>query len=261
MIFRVFRERTEAALEFLGFGTRALLAIPGVCIHRGSEVVRQFERVIWGSLPIVVVGGLSVGLVTWLQTRRMLVTYGIESTLPSILAAAILVETGPMLAALMVAGKMGAGLGAELGSMVLTEEVDALEVLGAPAIPTLVAPRAMACGLAVPFLTVILGAAALLGGLLAELAGGEMTAQIYGQKSLLFLKLSDVIPATLKTSVFGLLTGLTGCWAGLKADRSAESVGKAATRGVVWSMAGVFAANVAIVPLLQAGVVAIGWTG
>lgn len=261
MIFQVLRERTEIALEFLSFGMRTLLMIPGVCFRRGSDVVHQFERVVWGSLPIVLVGGMSVGLVTWLQTRRLLVTYGVESTLPSILAVAVLVETGPMLAALIVAGKMGAGLGAELGSMVLTEEIDALEVMGAPVIPTLVAPRAAACALALPFLTVILGAAALLGGLAAELTGGEMTAQVYAQKSLIFLKLSDVIPATLKTSLFGLLVGLIGCWVGLKADRSAESVGKAATRGVVGSMGAVFAANVAIVPLLQAGVAALGWTG
>ena len=260
VILDVAGERIAIASEFLGFAIRTLTSIPRAALRRGSEVVRQFERVAWGSLPIVVIAGLSVGVVTWLQTRRLLVTYGVESTLPSILAAAVLVETGPMLAALMVAGKMGAGLGAELGSMVLTEEIDALEVLGAPPIPTLVAPRALACALAVPFLTVVLDAAAILGGLLAEWLGGEMTAQVYGQKSLLFLKLSDVIPATLKTSVFGLLVGVIGCWVGLRADRSAESVGKAATRGVVATMAAVFAANMAIVPMIQAAAAALGWT-
>ena len=134
--------------RFVDFSGRVLAAIPGAPFRRFGEVVRQFERVVWGSFPIVVVGGASVGLVTWIQTRRLLVTYGVESTLPSILAVAVLVETGPILAGLLMAGRTGAGLAAELGSMVLTEELDARAVLGAPPLPTLVAPRVLACLLA-----------------------------------------------------------------------------------------------------------------
>lgn len=246
---------------FVGFTAQVVGALPLAVVKRGGDVVRQFERVTWGSLGIVVIAGLSVGVVTWLQTRRLLVGYGVESTLPSILAAAVLVETGPMLAALLVAGKMGAGLGAELGTMVLTEEVDALAVLGARAIPALVAPRALACMLAVPLLTVVLDASAILGGLVAELSGGEMSITAYWAGSLLFLRLHDVVPATLKTALFGLIVGLIGCWTGLNAERSAEAVGRAATRGVVRAMAAVFAANVLVVPLIQLVVAAMGWQG
>ncbi len=120
----------RARWGFVAFAVRACGAIPAGIIRHAGEVVAQFEQVAVRSLPIVLGAGLSVGLVTWLQTHRLLVQHGAESTLPSFLAVAVLVEIGPVLAGLLVASRMGAGLAAELGSMVFNEEIDARDGAG-----------------------------------------------------------------------------------------------------------------------------------
>ena len=247
--------------RFAHFSLHAIAAMPRALVARPLACVRQFERVAWGTLPIAAAAGFSVGLVTWLQMHRLLVTFGVQDRLPSVLAAAVLVETGPILAALLVAGRMGAGLAAELGSMTLTEEIDAREVLGAPPIATLVAPRAIACMVAVPLLTVVLDGFAILGGWIAESSAGSLSSTAYAARTLDFLWLRDVVPSTLKTGAFGLIVGLVGCWTGLAAERSTESVGRAATRGVVRSMLAVFGANLLLVPLIQGFVDWSGWAG
>src|SRR5204862_1865447 len=130
---------------------------------------------------------------------------------PQGLALAVVLEFGPISAGLIVAGRSGASLGAELGSMKLTEQVDALEVLGLSPLRELVAPRLLACMLALPVLTLFITYLALAAGYLAEAMGGTMTLTAYVKKCLQDLKLRDVIPATLKTVVFGYLVGVVGC--------------------------------------------------
>jgi phospholipid/cholesterol/gamma-HCH transport system permease protein len=248
----------ERWFDFLAFVGRTCGRAPWAVVYRLAEVITQFEQVAVRSLPIVLGAGMSVGLVAWLQTHRLLVAHGAESALPSFLAVAVLVEIGPILAGLLVAARMGAGLAAELSSMVLNEEIDARIVLGADPVPTLVAPRAIACALAVPLLTVIIDASALLGSLAAELTAGRSTNTLFWNKTLVFLRLSDVVPATLKTAVFGLVVGIISCWTGLNAERSTEAVGHAAIRGVVRSILGVFAANAVMVPGIQFAADALG---
>lgn len=243
------------------FAIRVLAATPAAVFRRTDEVVRQFERVAAQSLPIVLGAGLSVGLVAWFQVHRLLASTGAEAALPSFLAIALVVELGPLLAGLLAAGRMGAGLAAELASMSLSEEIDARIVLGADPNATLVAPRVLACALALPLLTILVDASALSGAVVAESLSGGASPELFWRRSLVFLKLTDVIPATFKTSVFGLLIGLVGCWTGLNAERSAEAVGRAATRGVVLTTLAVFAASALMAPLIPWIVAAMGLEG
>ncbi len=236
-------------VEFVGqVGPRMM---PGL-IRNPSETVRQYERVAWGGSLIVIAAGLCVGLVIWLQTHRLLERYGTEASLPSLLSVAVVVETGPLLAGLLVAGRLGAGLAAELGTMKLTEELEARTVLGGSVILSLVVPRVWACLLALPLLTILLDASALLGAFLAEQAMGQLDAVGFFGRIWTYLNLIDALAATAKTTVFGALIGLVGCHLGLEADRSSESIGHAATRGVVFAMLAVFASNVALVFVIQA---------
>ena len=165
--------------QFVGFVARTLVDLPRAMVERFGEVVWQFEQVAVKSLPIVLGAGISVGLVTWFQTHRLLVANGAESALPSFLAVAVVVEIGPVLAGLLVASRMGAGLAAELGSMRLNEEIEARILLGADPVPSLVAPRAIACALAVPLLTVLIDASALAGGARGRSHSGQALAAAF----------------------------------------------------------------------------------
>ena len=240
-------------IRFMDFAMRVTAGVPGALGRRAGDSFRQLERVFLASLPIIAVAGFSVGLLTWLQTRRQLAQFGLEANLPSLLMAAVVLETGPTLTGLLLAGRMGAGLAAEVGSMSLTEELEAREVMGSPMERSVAAPRILACAVAAPFLTVIFDVASFLGGLAAESGFGTLAASAFQDRALDYLKLAEVVPATLKTLVFGAIVGLCGCWRGAQAshNRSAESVGRAATRGVVSSMLAVLIANILMTPYLQ----------
>jgi phospholipid/cholesterol/gamma-HCH transport system permease protein len=227
------------------FAWRSLVALPSA-VARPREVHAQLHQVLLGALPLGVTAGVAIGVVVWMHLRGS----GAVQYLPQALALAVVLEFGPLAAGLIVAGRSGASLGAELGSMRLTEQIDALEVLGLSPLRELVAPRLLACMLSLPLLTLFIMYLALGSGYLAEALGGSLSWAQYRNECLRVLALRDVIPATLKTVVFGFLIGVVGCYHGMNARGGTEGVGRAATAGVVVSIFLVLVSDVVLVKLI-----------
>jgi phospholipid/cholesterol/gamma-HCH transport system permease protein len=244
-------------LEHLGhavwFAWRSLLAVPWAIV-RFRALHTQLHQIFLGALPLALVGGMTLGAVIWMHARAPLRTVGgpeAVEIMPQALAKVVVLELAAIIAGLIVAARSGASLGAELGSMRLTEQIDAMEVLGLSPLRELVAPRVVACMLSLPLLAVFITYAALGAGYLSEAFGGTMTLTKYVNDSLRLLSLRDVIPSLFRTVVFGYLIGVTGCYYGLTAHGGTEGLGRATTRAVVVSIFLVFVADVVLVLLTQ----------
>ncbi len=244
-------------LETLGrathFAFRALLALPAALV-RPRELKTQLHNVLLGAMPLAITAGITIGAVVWLHLRNTLQAVGGPGAvqyLPQGLALAVVLEFAPISAGLIVAGRSGASLGAELGSMRLTEQIDALEMLGLAPLYELVAPRVLACVLSLPILTLFIAYLALGAGYLGELLGGSLSWAQYLNECLRVLSLKDAVPAVLKTMAFGYLIGVAGCYHGLNAGGGTEGVGRAATGGVVVSIFLVLVSDVLLVKVIQ----------
>src|SRR5262245_29310016 len=243
--------------HFAHFAFRSLMALPFALLRRPGALLNQLYQIFLGALPLAVAGGAAVGAVIWMHGRPALRAAGVqgvdvEKALPQALSLVVVLELAPIVAGLIVAGRSGASLGAELGSMRLTEQIDALMMLGLSPLRELVGPRVLACMIALPLLTIFVACAALGSGFLAELVAGSLTWTQYQTELLRPLRLRDVVPSLLKTVAFGFLVGVTGCQAGLEAEGGTEGVGRAATRGVVLSILLVMLADVLLVLVTQA---------
>jgi phospholipid/cholesterol/gamma-HCH transport system permease protein len=243
----------EFAGRYAAFALRALIAAP-LAVTRPREALRQFYAVLAGAMPLAIVASLAIGVVLWMHLRGVLERFGGHEAvqhLPTVVALAVTLEFAPIGAGLIVAGRSGASLGAELGSMRLTEQIDALEVLGFSAVRELVGPRVLACILALPILTVFMDYLAILGSFAAEHVASGVTWVQYRSACLAGLRFEDTLLATLKTLVFGYLIGVAGCYFGMAVTGGTEGVGRAATRGVVAATFSVLIANVVLVRLIQ----------
>jgi phospholipid/cholesterol/gamma-HCH transport system permease protein len=243
----------EQVGQFAHFSIRATLALP-FALRRVGELLTQLYQVLLGALPLGTTAGIAIGVVVWMHLRGALLSVGGPGAvqyLPQALSLAVVLEFAPITAGLLVAGRSGASLGAELGSMRLTEQIDALEVLGLSPLRELVAPRLLACMLALPFLNLFITYLALGSGYVAESLGGSMSLTQFTNECLRVLTLRDIIPASLKTVVFGYLVGVVGCYNGMTAHGGTEGVGQAATGGVVMSIFLVLVADVVLVKAIQ----------
>jgi phospholipid/cholesterol/gamma-HCH transport system permease protein len=237
------------------FAARAVPAA-AAALPRPSWWLRPFHGIVVGALPLVLVTGTALGVVVWLHTRDVLAQTFPPAVpyLPTFLAAAVLMELAPVAAGLILAARTGASLGAELAAMRVSEQVDALQLLGVSPVRRLAGPRVLACVLAAPVLHVLIAGTAVASGFVAELltGGGTATIEGYQRAVLLELRLADVLPAGLKTLAFGLVVGLAGCLIGLTAGEGSEGVGRAATDSVVVCSLLVLAADVFLVLAIKA---------
>ncbi len=200
-----------------------------------KELVRQCYNMGNRSLLLVCVTGFILGLVFTLQSRPTLLEFGAASWMPSMVSISIVREIGPVIIALICAGRIGSGIGAELGSMRVTEQIDAMEVSGTNPFKYLVVTRILATTLMLPILIIIGDAVALLGSAIIENLKGEVSYLLYFNKVFDALKFSDIIPATIKSFFFGFAIGLVGCYKGYNCSKGTVGVGEASNSAVVYT--------------------------
>ena len=213
----------------------------------GKELIRQMDEIGTKSLVLVLVTGCAIGVVLSMQSRGTLARFGAEAVLPSMLALAVVKEIGPVITSLVLAGRLGAGIAAELGSMRVTEQIDALEVAALNPFRYLVVTRVLACVVMFPLLTVACNLVALGGGYLEAQLSSELDYRLFVDQAFASLRLSDLIFSTAKTSVFGFIVAITGCNFGFKVRGGTREVGQSAMQAVVVSSLLVLVANVVMV--------------
>lgn len=199
------------------------------------ELIRQCYNMGNRSLFLVVVTGFILGLVFTLQSRPTLAQFGAESWMPSMISLSIVREIGPVIIALICAGRIGSGIGAELGSMRVTEQIDAMEVSGTNPFKYLVVTRILAVTLMLPLLVIVGDAVALIGSAIVENLKGGVSYTLYFNQVFNALRFSDVFPATVKTFFFGFAIGLVGTYKGYNCAKGTVGVGEASNSAVVYT--------------------------
>ncbi len=257
-------DRALATIESFGdFGLLAWQTARSALLPRfpARSVLVQFEAIAVRSLPIVAITAFFTGMVLALQTAFGLARFGAKPYVGSIVGLAIVRELGPVLAALMVGARVGAGIASELGSMKVTEQVDAIRAMGADPIQKLVLPRVIAATIALPMLTISADFLGITGGMLIADLQYAINPNFYLQTVLTTIELGDVVSGIAKTCVFGWIIATVGCFAGLRTSGGTRGVGIATTSAVVVASISVLVADFFLTKLLMLfpGGVLFGW--
>ena len=205
-----------------------------------KEFIKQCYIIGYKSLPLVAITGFIMGLVLTLQSRPTLAKFGVESWLPGMVALSLIREIAPVITALICAGKVSSGIGAELGSMKVTEQIDAMEVAAINPFKYLVVTRILATTLMVPVLVIFADAIGMLGGFIGVNMHSDINLTRYISQVFQSLAFLDIVPATIKTFFFGFFIGMIGCYKGFTAANGTESVGLAANSAVVTASLTIF---------------------
>ncbi len=212
-----------------------------------GELFTQCYIIGYNSLPLVGLTGFIMGLVLTMQLRPSLVAYGVQSQLPVMVGVAIVREIGPVITALIFAGKIGSSIGAELGSMKVTEQIDAMEVSGTNPFKYLVVTRVVAATLMLPILVVLSDSVSLLGAYIGVNIWSVTSFTLFFRQIFSGLAFSDVLPAVIKTFLFGFAIGMVGCYRGYNSRNGTQGVGRSANSAVVISSILVFIIDLMVV--------------
>jgi phospholipid/cholesterol/gamma-HCH transport system permease protein len=214
------------------------------------EILRHVYQFGYRSAPLILTAGFAIGVVLSMHTRASLERFGAEAMIPAGLAIALIRETGPLTAGLLVSGRVGAGIGAEIGAMRVSEQIDALEANAVDAFKYLAVTRVIALMIAMPLLTILMDFSGIFGGYVAEAAVSGMSWPLYFERAFSYIAYSDIIPSTLKTIVFGFLIAVVSSYLGFTTSRGTEGVGEASTRSVVMASMLVILSDVVLVKLI-----------
>jgi phospholipid/cholesterol/gamma-HCH transport system permease protein len=198
-----------------------------------KEFLHQCYKIGYKTLPLISITGAIMGLVLTIQSRPVLVDFGAVTLLPGMVAISLIREMGPVITALICAGKIGSGMGAELGSMKVTEQIDAMEVSSTNPMRFLVVTRVWAATLMIPILVLYADALGILGSWAGANIKGDVSFILFFSQAFSVFEVIDFLPAVIKTFFFGAVIGLVGCYKGYTAGRGTESVGIAANSAVV----------------------------
>jgi phospholipid/cholesterol/gamma-HCH transport system permease protein len=203
--------------------------------HYVDDILLQMDSIGWGSIPIVLLTGFFSGAVMAMQMGRSLQPYGQTSRTGSFVSIILVRELGPVLASVMVAGRNASGIASELGSMKVTEQIDAMRALGTDPVQKLVVPRVIATAVMLPALTVLDDFVGMVGGWIMSRYLFALTTRQYWTSSWQALVWNDVGQGLLKPFVFSFAISLIGCFYGLRASGGTQGVGRATTQAMVWA--------------------------